>query len=179
MSFLDIFAYTVVISRETVKSPKNTIFDTCAQNSWRYEFSDIFAHTVVISCKTVKSGKNTFCDICAQNSRRYEFCDLFTHTVRITVKWSDHIGTRFVILVYRTHGDMSFLDIFAYTVVISHKTVKSAKNTVCDICDENWRNTKLVVISRETVKHLRTRFLTLVHKTRGDMSFPTFLLIQL
>ena len=25
MSFLDIFAYTVVISRETVKSPKNTI----------------------------------------------------------------------------------------------------------------------------------------------------------
>ena len=52
MSFLDIFAYTVVISRETVKSPKNTIFDTCAQNSWRYEFSDIFAHTVVISRKT-------------------------------------------------------------------------------------------------------------------------------
>ena len=51
MSFLDIFAYTVVISRETVKSPKNTIFDTCAQNSWRYEFSDIFAHTVVISRK--------------------------------------------------------------------------------------------------------------------------------
>ena len=51
MSFLDIFAYTVVISRETVKSPKNTIFDTCAQNSWRYEFSNIFAHTVVISRK--------------------------------------------------------------------------------------------------------------------------------
>ena len=47
--FFDIFAYTVVISRETVKSPKNTIFDTCEQNSWRYEFSDIFAHTVVIS----------------------------------------------------------------------------------------------------------------------------------
>ena len=73
MSFLDIFAYTVVISRETVKSPKNTIFDTCAQNSWRYEFSDIFAHTVVISRKMVKSGKNTFCDNCAQNSRRNEF----------------------------------------------------------------------------------------------------------
>ena len=60
MSFLDIFAYTVVIGRETVKSPKNTIFDTWAQNWWRYEFSDIFAHTVVISRKTVKSGKNTF-----------------------------------------------------------------------------------------------------------------------
>ena len=42
------------------------VFLTCAQNSWRYEFSDIFAHTVVISRKTVKSGKNTFCDICAQ-----------------------------------------------------------------------------------------------------------------
>ena len=36
------------------------VFLTCAQNSWRYEFSDIFAHTVVISRKTVKSGKNTF-----------------------------------------------------------------------------------------------------------------------
>ena len=46
---------------------------------------------------------------------------------------------------------MSFLDIFVYTSVIS----------------------------RETVNHLRTRFLTLVHKTRGDMSYPTFLLIQL
>ena len=51
MSFRDIFAYTVVISRETVKSPKNTIFNTCAQNSWRYEFSDIFAYTVVITVK--------------------------------------------------------------------------------------------------------------------------------
>ena len=51
MSFLNIFAYTVVISRETVKSPKNTIFDTCAQNSWRYEFSNIFAHTVVNKLK--------------------------------------------------------------------------------------------------------------------------------
>ena len=29
------------------------------------------------------------------------------------------------------------------------------------------------------LNHLRTRFLTLVHKTRGDMSFPTFLFIQL
>ena len=46
---------------------------------------------------------------------------------------------------------MSSLDIFAYTVVISLKRLN----------------------------HLRTRFLTLVHKTRGDMSFPTFLLIQL
>ena len=51
MSFLDIFAYIVVISSKTVKSAKNTICDTCAQNSWRYEFSYIFAHTVVISRK--------------------------------------------------------------------------------------------------------------------------------
>ena len=44
-----------------------------------------------------------------------------------------------MILVYRSRGVMSFFDIFAYIVVISHKTVKSAKNTICDICDENWR----------------------------------------
>ena len=86
MSFLDIFAYTVVIGRETVKSPKNTIFDTWAQNWWRYEFSDIFAHTVVISRKTVKSGKNTFCDLCAQNLRSLEFSDIFAHTVVIRSK---------------------------------------------------------------------------------------------
>ena len=60
ISFLDIFAYTVVISRETVKSPKNTIFDTCAQNSWRYEFSDIFAHTVVISRKRSNQVRTRF-----------------------------------------------------------------------------------------------------------------------
>ena len=62
MSFLDIFAYTVVRSSKTVKSAKNTICDTCAQNLWRYEFCEIFAHTVVISRKTVKSAKNTICD---------------------------------------------------------------------------------------------------------------------
>ena len=70
MSFVDIFAQTVVISRRAVKSAKNTICDTCAQNSRRYEFCDIFAHTVVISRKTVKSAKITICDISEQNSRR-------------------------------------------------------------------------------------------------------------
>ena len=110
MSFLDIFAYTVVISRETVKSPKNTIFDTCSQNSWRYEFSDIFAHTVAISRKTVKSGKNTFCDICAQNSQRLKFCDIFTHTVsKEALKLSNQLRTRFATFVLRTRGDMSFV----------------------------------------------------------------------
>ena len=62
------------MSRKTVKSAKNTIFDTCAKNSWRYESYDIFAHTVVLVGKTVKSAKNTICVTCAQNSRRDEFC---------------------------------------------------------------------------------------------------------
>ena len=68
------------------KSAKNTICETFAQNSWRYESCDNFAHTVVISRKTVKSARNTICDTCAQNSRRYEFCDFFAHTVVISGK---------------------------------------------------------------------------------------------
>ena len=110
MSFFDIFAHTVLISRKTVKSAKKTICDTCAQNSRRDEFSDNFTHTVVISHKTVKSAKNTICDTCAQNSRRYEFCDIFVHTVLISrIKRSNQLGTRFLILVHRTRGDMSFM----------------------------------------------------------------------
>ena len=77
MSFFKFFAHTVVISRKTVKSAKNTICDICAHNSWRYEFCDIFSHTVVLSRKTVKSGKDAICDICAQKSWRYEFCENF------------------------------------------------------------------------------------------------------
>ena len=69
------------MSLKTVKSAKNTIFDTCAQNSRRYEFCDIFVQTVAISGKTVKSAKNTICDVCAQNSWSYEFCEIFAHTV--------------------------------------------------------------------------------------------------
>ena len=61
------FAQTVVLSRKTVKSAKNTIFDTCAQNSNRDEFCDIFLHTVVIRSKTVNSAKNTIWETCAQN----------------------------------------------------------------------------------------------------------------
>ena len=130
MSFLDIFAYTVVISRETVKSPKNTIFDTCAQNSWRYEFSNIFAHTVVISRKTVKSGKKTFYDVCAQNSRRYEFCDLFTHTVRISRKMVRSHRNSICDTCVQISRSYEFFDIFAYIVVVSSKTVKSASKIV-------------------------------------------------
>ena len=54
---------------EVCAQVKNTIFDFCAQNSWRNEFCDIFTHTVEISCKTIKTAKNTLSDICAQNSR--------------------------------------------------------------------------------------------------------------
>ena len=109
MSFLDIFSYTVLISRETVKSPKNTIFDTCAQNSWRYEFSDIFAHTVVISRKTVKSAKNTIFDFCAQISKKYEFCDIFANTVVKVVKRSNHLRRPFVTLVHKSRGVLCFV----------------------------------------------------------------------
>ena len=62
------------------------IFDTCAQNSRRYEFFDIFAHTVVINRKTVKSAMNTICDNRAQIPRRYDFSDIFARTVVISRK---------------------------------------------------------------------------------------------
>ena len=39
-----------------------------------------------------------------------------------------------MILVYRSRGVIRFFDIFPYIVVMSRKTVKSAKNTVFDIC---------------------------------------------
>ena len=81
---------------------------------------------------------------------------------------------------------MSFLDIFAYTVVISRETVKSPKNTIFDTCAQNssrYENSDtfadIVVISRTTANQHRTRFVTLVHKTRGDMSFLKFSLVQL
>ena len=76
MSFVT-FLLIHLISHKTVKSAKNTICDTCAQKSRRYDFADIFAHKFVISRKMVKSAKNTICDICAHNSWRYEFCDIF------------------------------------------------------------------------------------------------------
>ena len=83
MSFLDLFAYTVVISRETVKSPKNTIFDFCAQISKKYEFCDISANTVVKRCKKVKSSKKTIWDTSAQKSWSFVFCYIFAHTVLV------------------------------------------------------------------------------------------------
>ena len=70
MSFDIFFYHTVVISRKTLKSAKNTICDTCEKISRRYEFCDMFANIVEISRRTVKWAKNTICDTCAQNSRR-------------------------------------------------------------------------------------------------------------
>ena len=86
MSFVNFFSHTVEIIRKTVKSAKNTICDTCAQNSRRYEFFDIFVQTVVISRKKVKSAKNTIWDICAHNSWNYELCDIFAYTVVLSRK---------------------------------------------------------------------------------------------
>ena len=63
-------------------------------------------------------------------------------------------------------------------VIIRRKTVKSAKNTILTLVHRTTFAHR-VLISRRTVIQLRTQFVTIVHKTRGDMSFVTFLLIQL
>ena len=55
----DIFRHTVVIIRKTVKSIRNTICDTCLQNSRRNEFFEIFAPKTVISRRTLKEAMNT------------------------------------------------------------------------------------------------------------------------
>ena len=54
MSIVKFFAHTVIISRKTVKSAKNTICDTCALNFRRYEIFEVLAHTVLLSRKMVK-----------------------------------------------------------------------------------------------------------------------------
>ena len=83
---LTVFADTVVISRKTVKSGKNTFCDICALNSRRYEFCDLFTHTVRISRKMVRSHRNSICDTCVQISRSYEFFDIFAYIVVISSK---------------------------------------------------------------------------------------------
>ena len=120
------------------------------QNSRRYEFFDVSANNVIISRKTVKSSKNTICDLSAQISRRDEFCNIFSHTL-----------------------------------VIRPKTAKSAKNTICDTCAKNSQRYEsydnfahTVVITVKRSNQLGTRFLILVHRTRGDMSFLTLFFIQ-
>ena len=99
----------------------------------------------------VRTHRNSICDTCVQISRSYEF-----------------------------------FDIFAYIVVISSKTVKSAKNTIFDFCAQISKKYEFCDIfakysckkPQKRSNHLRTRFVTLLHKTRGDMSFVTFSLIQ-
>ena len=109
MKFVTFLLIQLYYCRKTVKSAKNTFFDTCAQNSRRDQFSDIFAHTVVLSRKNVKSAKNTIWDICAHNSWSYEFCDIFVYRVVISRKTVKSAKSRFVTLVHRNRGDMSFL----------------------------------------------------------------------
>ena len=60
-----------------------------------------------------------------------------------------------LVQIKRTH---EFFEIFAHTVVISRKTVKSAKNMICDSSENSRRYVfsdifaHTVVISRKTVK---------------------------
>ena len=64
--------------------------------------------------------------------------------------------------------------------------VRSHRNSICDTCVQISRSFEffdnfayIVVISSKTVKSDKNTILTFLHKTRGDMSFVTFLLIQL
>ena len=64
--------------------------------------------------------------------------------------------------------------------------VKSHWNSICDTCVQISRSFEFfdnfaykVVISRKTVKSAKNTILTFLHKNRGDMSFVTFLLMQL
>ena len=88
--------------------------------------------------------------------------------------------------MHKTSGIMSFVKFFSHTVVIIRKTVKSAKNTTCDTCAQNSRRYEFshifahtVVITKKKSNQLRTRFVTLAHRTRRDLSFLTFLFKQL
>ena len=78
LSWFDRFVAYYNCIRETVKSPKNTLFDTCAQNSWRYEFSNIFAHTVVIRSENVTKHKTPRLLCTSVTNRLLRWFDLFT-----------------------------------------------------------------------------------------------------
>ena len=88
--------------------------------------------------------------------------------------------------MHKTSGDMSFVKFFSHTVVIIRKTSKSAKNTICDTCARNSQRYEsshifahTVVITEKKSNQLRTRFVTIVLRARGDMSFLLFLFKQL
>ena len=59
--------------------------------------------------------------------------------------------------------------------------VRSHRNSICDTCVQISRSYEffdifayIVVISRKLSNQLGTRFVTFLHKTRGDMSFVKF-----
>ena len=63
--------------------------------------------------------------------------------------------------------------------------VRSHRNSICDTCVQISRSYEffdifayIVVISRKTVKSARNTIFDFLHKTRGDMSFVKFSLIQ-
>ena len=181
------FEIFLVISHKTVKSAKNTICDTCAQNSRRYEFCDIFAHTVVISRKTVKLAKNTICDTWAQNLRRYiSFVTFLLIQLIKDVKRSNQIGTGFLILVHRTGGDMSFLTFLLKQLEKSPKTVKSTKYTICEPCaQKSWRNElcdifpHTVITNRKMVKSARNTIYDTCAQNSWRYEFCDIFVIQL
>ena len=54
-------------------------------------------------------------------------------------------------LVHKTRGDMSFVIFFGLTVVIIRKTVKSTRNTTCNICAHNSWSYEICDIFAHTV----------------------------
>ena len=73
-------------SCKMVKGAENTISNTSALNSRRYEIFEVSPLTVVENRKTVKGAENTICDTCALNSRRNKIFEVLPHTVVINRK---------------------------------------------------------------------------------------------
>ena len=143
---------TTVISRKTVKWTQNTICDTCALNSRRYEIFEVLLHTVVGSRKMVKLAEYTICDTWALNSRRYKIFEVLPHTLvisRKTVKWAQN-----------TICHTCAVNLLRYKTIWSFSSYSYNK-------PEKQSN------------ELRTRFVILVHLTHGDIWFLKFYLIQL
>ena len=96
--------------------------------------------------------------LCTKLTEIWDFW-IFTSQLELALKRSDETRTRFVILLHWAHGDIRFLKFFSHAVLISRKTVKWTKNTICDTCAVNLRRYKIfefllhtVIISGKTVK---------------------------
>ena len=124
--FWSFSSYICIISRKTVKWTQNTICDTFALNTRRYEIFEVLLHTVVGSRKMVKLAENMICDTCALNSRRYEIFEVLPHTLvrsRKTVKWAQNtICDTFALNSRRS----VIIEILHHTLVRSRKTVNWA-----------------------------------------------------